>query len=71
MVGVRFSINDFAGSSFFKALGSRPVGFNFRHYFFSFIPHIENPVPRARALDVKIDGVSCQTPAHATVTESI
>jgi hypothetical protein len=31
MAATGFSINNFAGSGLFKALGSRTIGFNFRH----------------------------------------
>jgi hypothetical protein len=37
MTGVGFVINKLPGSCSFKPFGSRPVGFNFRHLFLSFM----------------------------------
>jgi hypothetical protein len=36
MIATGFFVNNFSGSSFFKALGSGAIGFYFRHEFFSF-----------------------------------
>jgi hypothetical protein len=64
MAGAGFSVDNFSGAGCFKTLGGRTICFYFRHV---------NTSLNSKAREAgnynfkKIDGVSCQKPAHAKI----